>query len=556
MEIVYGVFLLLGGIALFLFGIRYMSDSLELALGGRLRKFLAVMTGNGLKAVGTGAGITALIQSSGATSILAVGFVNAGLMTLRQALYTMLGANIGTCITAQIIAFNIQDFAPFILFIGFILTMIKKRYTRQIGAVVIGFGLLFMGIRTMGQAVTGLNLDVIIAAFLDRFSSPVVSLIFGVIFTAIIQSSSASIGILQVLALSSAAAGITLDSVLYIVLGMNIGACAPIVLASLSGGRNSRCAALSDVIAKVTGVLIFSILINIFPAVIDGLKSISSHDIARQIANLHLLFNLVSFVVVYPLLLEHGEDQQQPICRLLERLFPEPDEDDPTEQRMRYISNETLNLRPGLAVTLAKREVVRMGNIAYDNLALAIDCTLKGDRTNYDRVMAVEKTLNFLSHEIIGFLVRLNGKPLGEQESQTVGMMFHVVSDIERIGDHAENIVEYVDVMQRDGSFFSESGLEEMQEMSSTVLAAVALALEVYAKDDFDRLEDVNQLEERVDELQDILGENHLGRLKAGYCNSRSGVIFSDMISDLERCSDHAMNIALAIKGEPTVIIR
>ena len=548
MDIVYGVFLLLGGIALFLFGIRYMSDSLELALGGRLRKFLAVMTGNGLKAVGTGAGITALIQSSGATSILAVGFVNAGLMTLRQALYTMLGANIGTCITAQIIAFNIQDFAPFILFIGFILTMIKKRYTRQIGAVVIGFGLLFMGIRTMGQAVTGLNLDVIIAAFLDRFSSPVVSLIFGVIFTAIIQSSSASIGILQVLALSSAAAGITLDSVLYIVLGMNIGACAPIVLASLSGGRNSRCAALSDVIAKVTGVLIFSILINIFPAVIDGLKSISSHDIARQIANLHLLFNLVSFVVVYPLV--------GPICRLLERLFPEPDEDDPTEQRMRYISNETLNLRPGLAVTLAKREVVRMGNIAYDNLALAIDCTLKGDRTNYDRVMAVEKTLNFLSHEIIGFLVRLNGKPLGEQESQTVGMMFHVVSDIERIGDHAENIVEYVDVMQRDSSFFSESGLEEMQEMSSTVLAAVALALDVYAKDDFDRLEDVNQLEERVDELQDILGENHLGRLKAGYCNSRSGVIFSDMISDLERCSDHAMNIALAIKGEPTVVIR
>lgn len=548
MNILYGIFLLLGGIAMFLFGIKYMSDSLELALGGRLRRFLRMMTGTGLKAVGTGAGITALIQSSGATSILAVGFVDAGLMDLRQALYTMLGANIGTCVTAQIIAFNIQDIAPLILFLGFILTMTKDRYANHIGAVVIGFGLLFMGIRTMGQAVTGLELDEIIAAFLDRFSSPVVSLLFGIVFTAIIQSSSASIGILQVLAISSAAAGITLDSVLYMVLGMNIGACAPIIIASLTGGRNSHCAAFSDVIAKVAGVLIFSLLINIFPAIVSGLKSISPLDISRQIANLHLLFNLVAFVAVYPLV--------PPICRLLQHLFPEPSEDDPTEQRMRYISNETLTLRPGVAATLAKREVIRMGNIAYDNLALAIDSTLKGDNSNLDRIMAVEKTLNFLSHEIIGFLVRLNARPLGKQESQNVGMMFHVVSDIERIGDHAENIAEYVGVMERDGSFFSESGLVELQEMSSTVLAAVALALEVYDKDDFDRLEDVNQLEERVDELQAILGENHLGRLKAGYCNSRSGVIFTDMISDLERCADHAMNIALAIKGEPTVVIR
>ena len=548
MDIVYGVFLLLGGIALFLFGIKYMSDSLELALGGRLRKFLSMMTGTGLKAVGTGAGITALIQSSGATSILAVGFVDAGMMTLRQALYTMLGANIGTCVTAQIIAFNIQDFAPLILFIGFLFTMHKGRYSGRIGAVIIGFGLLFMGIRTMGQAVTSLDLDTVVAHLLTTFSNPIVSLLLGILITAVIQSSSASIGILQVLAVSSAAAGISLDSVLYMVLGMNIGASTPIVIASLSGGRTSRQAAFSNVISKVVGALIFIALVLIVPMIITWLEQLSPGDISRQIANLHLVFNLISSFAVYPLV--------GLICKLAERLYPDQGADDPTELRMRYISNETLNLRPGTAATMAKREVLRMGNIAYDNLALAIDATLKGDRTNYDRVMAVEKTLNFLSHEIIGFLVRLNAKPMGEQESQTVGMMFHVVSDIERIGDHAENIVEYVDVMERDGSFFSDSGLEEMQEMSSTVLAALAMALDVYAKDDFDRLEDVNQLEERVDELQEILGENHLGRLKAGYCNSRSGVIFTDMISDLERCSDHAMNIALAIKGEPTVIIR
>ena len=548
MDIVYGVFLLLGGIALFLFGIKYMSDSLELALGGRLRKFLSMMTGTGLKAVGTGAGITALIQSSGATSILAVGFVDAGMMTLRQALYTMLGANIGTCVTAQIIAFNIQDFAPLILFIGFLFTMHKGRYSSRIGAVIIGFGLLFMGIRTMGQAVTSLDLDTVVAHLLTTFSNPIVSLLLGILITAVIQSSSASIGILQVLAVSSAAAGISLDSVLYMVLGMNIGASTPIVIASLSGGRTSRQAAFSNVISKVVGALIFIALVLIVPMIITWLEQLSPGDISRQIANLHLVFNLISSFAVYPLV--------GLICKLAERLYPDQGADDPTELRMRYISNETLNLRPGTAATMAKREVLRMGNIAYDNLALAIDATLKGDRTNYDRVMAVEKTLNFLSHEIIGFLVRLNAKPMGEQESQTVGMMFHVVSDIERIGDHAENIVEYVDVMERDGSFFSDSGLEEMQEMSSTVLAALAMALDVYAKDDFDRLEDVNQLEERVDELQEILGENHLGRLKAGYCNSRSGVIFTDMISDLERCSDHAMNIALAIKGEPTVIIR
>lgn len=548
MNIVYGVFLLLGGIAMFLFGIKYMSDSLELALGGRLRKYLRMMTGTGLKAVGTGAGITALIQSSGATSILAVGFVNAGLMDLRQAMYTMLGANIGTCITAQIIAFNIQDIAPFILFIGLLLTMTKKRVLSQVGSIVIGFGLLFMGIRTMGQAVTSLDLDLVIANFLEEFSHPLISVLFGILITAIIQSSSASIGILQVLALSSTTAGLDLHSVLYLVLGMNIGACTPIIIASLSGGRNSRCAAFSDVIAKITGVLIFSALIALIPSIIGWLQAVSPGDISRQIANLHLLFNLVSCLVVYPLV--------GPICRLLTRIFPEPDDDDPTDQRMRYISNETLNLRPGVAVTLAKREVIRMGNIAYDNLASAIDCTLNGDNSNLDRIIAVEKTLNFLSHEIIGFLVRLNARPLSNEESVSVGMMFHVVSDIERIGDHAENIAEYTEVMERDGSFFSESGLEELKEMSSTVLAAVALALQVYDKDDFDHLGDVNQLEEKVDELQTTLGENHMGRLKAGYCNSRSGVIFTDMISDLERCSDHAMNIAFAIKGEPTVVIR
>ena len=547
MDIVFGIFLLLGGIAMFLFGIKYMSDSLELTLGGRLRKYVSVMTGTGLKAVATGAGITALIQSSGATSILAVGFVNAGMMELKQALYFMLGANIGTCITAQIIALNIQDIAPFILFIGLVMTMTKKRNLTHIGSIIVGFGLLFMGIRTMGEAVIGLDLDQVMANGVARFSSPILSLLFGVLITAVIQSSSASIGILQVLALTSTTAVIDLDSALYMVLGMNIGACTPIVIASLTGGRNARCAAFSDVIAKCLGVIIFTLLVNLFPAVLGWTKSISPHDVARQIANLHLMFNLLSCLVIFPLV--------GPISRLLLRLFPEPAEDDPTEQRMRYISNETLKLRPGVATTLAKREVIRMGNIAYDNLALAIDCALNLDNSKVDRVMAVEKTLNFLSREIIGFLVRLNGRPLGTQESQTVGMMFHVVSDMERIGDHAENIAEYVEIMQRDGSFFSESGVEEMQEMSSTVLAALALALQVYANDDFDHLEDVKQLEERVDELQTILGDNHLGRLKAGYCNSRSGVIFTDMISDLERCSDHAMNIALAIKGEPTEVI-
>lgn len=546
MEYLSGFFLLLGGIGLFLYGISFMTQSLEKAAGDNLRTILEKMTSKGIYALLVGTVVTVLIQSSGATSVMVVGFVNAGLMNLAQSLYIMLGANIGTTITGQIIAFKITSIAPLILFIGIVLYMfVKNSMLQKIGGVVLGFGILFVGIYIMGMAVDTLSLETLVSAFLNTFSNPILSLLFGFIITAAIQSSSASIGILQVIFASSAIPANQLNTVFYIILGMNIGACSPVIIASIGSNTNCKQSALANFLSKIISAVLFMILIMILPNFSHFIVKLSPTSVARQIANFHTLFNIISSAVLFPFV--------GLISKLVIKLIPNDEEEETKSKKLLFINADTI-LTPSIAVTQVKREVIRMAEMTYKNARLALDAFFNGNTSLTDKVFDTEKTINFLNHEITAFLITLYGKSLTPKELESVGMMFHVVADIERIGDHAENIAEYAIETKNMDVDFNEIAIKELQEISEKSTEVFKKAIEVYDGELFDQLPVVSQMEEHVDDLQKKFIEDHIERLKKGLCAPRSGVIFTDMVNDMERCADHAINIAYSINGEKSSV--
>ena len=541
MEQAYNVFLLLGGIGLFLFGISYMGKGLEQAAGDNLRVWLEKLTTSPLKAVLVGALATAAIQSSGATMVMAVGFVNAQMMTLSQALYIMLGASIGTTITAQIIALDIDPWAPLILFIGLLLTQfIKNRTAKKIGAIVLGFGILFVGINLMGDAVKAMELGGMVASFLHNVHNPVLSLLFGAVFTLVIQSSSASVGILQVIVASSLGASMGLEEVVYMIMGMNVGAVAPLVLSALSGNRLSKRAAASQTAIKILSALSFSILMLIFPAIIAFVKNLSPSDVSRQVANFHTIYNSVSAVLMFPLI--------KPVAKLAEKLMPDSAEDEFYSRKLLYCSND-VSKSPSIMITQAHKEIMRFADICRANLHTALESFFDRDEDKAEAVIEREKTINFLNHEINSYLVSLYGKGLHESDVSRVSTMLSVASDLERIGDLAENIAEYTQIAASNKAKFSPAALDDLGEMAEKVEYMVDLSMKCYDKEDRELLAEARAVEEQVDAMQEEKTENHIERLKAEICDPRGGVVYTDMVSDLERISDHATNIAEGILG-------
>ena len=541
MEQAYNVFLLLGGIGLFLFGINYMGKGLEQAAGDNLRVWLERLTTSPLKAVLVGALATAAIQSSGATMVMAVGFVNAQMMTLSQALYIMLGASIGTTITAQIIALDIDPWAPLILFIGILLTQfIKNRTAKKAGAIVLGFGILFVGINLMGDAVKAMELGGMVAGFLHNVHNPVLSLLFGAVFTLVIQSSSAAVGILQVIVASSLGASIGLEEVVYMIMGMNVGAVAPLVLSALSGNRLSKRAAASQTAIKLLSAISFSILMLIFPAIIAFVKNLSPNDVSRQVANFHTIYNSVSAVLMFPLI--------KPVAKLAEKLMPDSAEDEFYSRKLLYCSND-VSKSPAIMITQAHKEIMRFADICRANLHTALESFFDRDEDKAEAVIEREKTINFLNHEINSYLVSLYGKGLHESDVSRVSTMLSVASDLERIGDLAENIAEYTQIAASNKAKFSPAALDDLGEMAEKVEYMVDLSMKCYDKEDRELLAEARAVEEQVDAMQEEKTENHIERLKAEICDPRGGVVYTDMVSDLERISDHATNIAEGILG-------
>ncbi len=541
MEQAYNVFLLLGGIGLFLFGISYMGKGLEQAAGDNLRVWLEKLTTSPLKAVLVGALATAAIQSSGATMVMAVGFVNAEMMTLSQALYIMLGASIGTTITAQIIALDIDPWAPLILFLGIVLTQfIKNRTAKKAGNIVLGFGILFVGINLMGDAVKAMELGGLVGNFLHNVHNPVLSLLFGAVFTLVIQSSSAAVGILQVIVASSLGATMGLEEVVYMIMGMNVGAVAPLVISSLSGNRLTKRAAAAQTAVKLLSAITFSILMLLIPAIVNLVKGLSPNDVSRQVANFHTIYNSVSAVLMFPLI--------KPVAKIAEKVMPDAPGDELFSRKLLYVTND-LSKSPAIMITQARAELMRFADVCRANLHTALESFFERDEDKAELVLEREKTINFLNHEINSYLVSLYSKGLPENDVSRISTMLSVTSDLERIGDLAENIAEYTQASASNRAKFSEDALHDLGDMAERVEYMVDLSMKAYDQEDRSLLSEAREVEDSVDAMQEEKTENHIERLKANICDPRGGVIYTDMVSDLERISDHAMNIAEGMLG-------
>ena len=536
---IFTLFMFLGGLGLFLYGMQIMQQGIEKTAGDNMRTLLEKTTTNPISGVAIGAGVTMLMQSSSATTVMVVSFVSAGFMTLTQAMNVLIGANVGTTITAQIIALKIDSIAPLVLFLGVIPVMFgKKKIVQNIGMIIMGFGVIFLGMRLMSESVEPLRTNPTLTNFLLNFDNPILAVLAGAVFTALIQSSAAGIAIMQAFAAEGL---IGFQAAAFVVIGMNLGTCITGILASLSSGREGKCAAFLNFFYNVIKVIIATVFFVVFPKALTFFVNLSPGNVARQIANLHMTMNIVLAVLLAP--------ASNLIVRFTERIIGGKQEEKPNLNRLMYLDRNVFQ-SPSLAEPLARREICRMGDLARSNFRLSLEAFFDLDADKARKVLEVEQTINYLNHAITGWLVELRVLDVSQTDREKLGMMFHVVNDIERIGDHAENLAEYANIAIEKNSNISKEGLDELRVMATQTLEVVDLSLDIYEHESFDRLDIASEEEEEVDRLHDQLVEDHVARLMAGYCDPRGGILFTDMVTDLERCADHAINIAYAIEGE------
>jgi phosphate:Na+ symporter len=521
---------------MFLFGMKMMSEGLENAAGDRMRRVLEVLTGNRFAAVGVGAGVTAVVQSSSATTVMVVGFVNAGLMTLLQATGVIMGANIGTTITAQLIAFKLSDIAPLILFVGMLFSVfIKKRFIVRMGEIILGFGILFVGLTLMSQAMEPLREVEAFRNLLISFKSPIVGVLFGAIFTAVIQSSSASVGILQTLA---GLGMIGLDSAVYVILGQNIGTCVTAIISAIGTNANSRRTAGVHLMFNIMGTLIYMGVVAVFPSIVSMVESFSPDNVARQIANFHTIFNVSVTVLLFPF--------AKIMVRLITRLIPEKLSADRVEKKLVYL-DERIAQTPVIALNQTLKELNRMGDIACSNLKRSLDAFFNRDEQKARRVLDIEKTVDYLSHNITHYMIEFRGLDLSAHDLKILGSLHHVIIDMERIGDLAENIAEFSMTLFEQRARMSPEAEAELIEMAEKTLETVRTSLEAFEHRDKSRLPIVDALEQEVDMMRKSFINSHVDRLQEKTCNPQTGVIFTNMVATLERVADHATNIAFSI---------
>jgi phosphate:Na+ symporter len=521
-----------GGLGLFLYGMKLMGDGLEKAAGSRLKRLLEVLTTNRFMGVLVGLLVTGIIQSSSATTVMVVGFVNTGLMNLAQATGVILGANIGTTVTGQIVALQLTDYAPLAVFSGVALLLFaKKRFIKHIGEVLAGFGILFMGMDLMSAAMRPLRDNQAFHSIMTQISNPISGVLIGTVFTAIIQSSSASIGILQALAMQGL---VDMNFGIYVLFGMNIGTCITAILASIGTSVAARRAAAIHLIYNLVSVSLFMIMISLGMPYVRWIAALTPGNTVKQIANAHTIFNIFSTIITFPV---------AAYLPYLATKLIKGEEIVRDEKHLEFLDKRIFETPPFAAAQLMK-EVERMGDIALKNLSDAIDSVMTGDETMIKEVIHREDVLNYLNREITQYLVLANGLELPEKERTLLGGLFHVVNDIERIGDHSENLVEYTQYMAEHNITLSEMALNELGEMRDRVLALVNDSLKALKTRDKKLAGSVQAQEDAVDELEQTLRENHIERLNNQQCAPSAGVVFLDVINNLERIADHADNIS------------
>ena len=530
-----------GGLGLFLFGMELMSDSIEKVAGARLRRILEIFTTNRFMGMIVGIIFTGIIQSSSACTVMVVSFVNSGLMNLYQAAGVILGANIGTTITSQLVSFNLSKIAPLILLVGVVVMMItKKEKVRKVAEVVVGFGILFVGLSTMSQAMANMKNEPQVVNLLMSLKNPFLATLMGFALTAIIQSSSVTVSIVLLLANQDL---LPLPITLYIILGCNIGACATAMLASMTGKKDAKRAALIHLLFNIIGTVI--IYIALFVAgdqIVELIKSISA-DNGRFVANAHTLIKIAQVIMLFPFtgwlvkmtyLIVPGEDQKVGYRE---------------SYQLKYIGDKVV-FNPATAVVEVIKELERMASLAEENLNRAMNALITLDEEDIEEVYEVEKNINFLNHAITDYLVKINQTTLPIEDLNSLGALFHVVNDIERIGDHAENVADAARQRKEEGVSISKEAQKELGDMLEMVNKIIRYAVEMFAKSDESHMQEIVTLEDQVDEKERELQKKHVERLTKGECSPEAGMIFSDIVSGLERVADHATNIAFAITTE------
>lgn len=527
------ILLALGGLGMFLYGMQMMGNGLESLAGSKLKSLFEKITKNKIVGVLVGVLFTAVIQSSSATTVMVVGFVNAGLMDLFQAVPIILGANIGTTVTAGIIALDIMQYAPLLILIGFIISMSKKKRMGQLAEVVFGFGILFVGLSLLGDGLKPLGQLPAFKEYMASGLTPVVAILFGAVFTAIVQSSSAAIGILQVVAATGA---IALDNGVYILMGMNIGTCATALIASINTKKNARRTAIMHLSMKIIDTAVFCGVIALVP-VVSWVKNVFPTAPDAQIFLMHFIFNVFGTVLFLPF--------TKYIVKLSKLIVP--GEDPGAEmQSLQFIDDRILSTPP-VAVGMVAKEIDRMGTLAIENLTCAVEAFAHKDESKIEEIEDREAAINFLEHEITSYLVKLNQHNLSEYETALVSSFYHVVNDIERVGDHAININDYLKLIVERNSQLTDDGVAEIKEMYESVRAILELAMEAFRTRNAALVEGVYPLEQKIDEMEKALANGHIERLKKNQCTPRMGMIFTDLASNLERVADHATNIANSI---------
>ena len=545
LDILYAFLSLLGGIGVFLYGMKLMGDSLEMVAGNEIKRMFAKISDNKIIGVGIGAVTTAVVQSSAAVTVMAIGFVNSGLMSLIQAAAIVFGANIGTTSTALIVALGVGGLADVKLTVIFAalagvgamtIMFSKKDKIKKIGGIITGLGMIFVRLSVMTDSMTIFSESPKIVEFLAKISNPALLLLFGIAFTALIQSSSAVSGIVVTM---SVAGLLSFDQGLYIILGSNIGTCITSLIASIGTNTNAKRTAVIHLMFNVIGVLIFGLVS------ISGVFSkmfMPINNPAMRIALLHTFFNVVTTIILLPFM--------NLLVKLVSKMVPEKHKDEKTDEPHLYYLEERLLRTPPVAVAQMKNEVINMAEIAKTNFDVCVDAVMRAKVSDViEDVQRNENTLNFLNREMAKYLVKLSQVDLSEEDKQLIGTTYHTISDIERIGDYAENISEYAEKLENDGVAFSEGAIKEIGTLKDTINNLYNFVMKTYKEATIDYIADVNYYEESVDKLKEEMSEHHIERMNNGTCTPEVGALYLSLASNAERVADHMTNIAFAVKS-------
>jgi len=525
---------IMAGLGLFLYGMNVMGEGLQKSAGDRMKSIVEILTKNRIMAVLVGAVVTAIIQSSSATTVMVVGLVNAGIMNLTQSVGIIMGADIGTTITAQLVSINLTALAPFSIAIGVVINLsAKDPKIKKYAEILIGFGILFMGMDIMKSACKPLRSYEPFTSLLTRFGSgsaldTTLAIFTGFIVTAVIQSSSATTGIMIALA---AAGLLTIESAFPVLLGANVGTCVTALLSSIGAKRAAKRAALMHLTIKIVGTVTFALFLS---NITLYLVNMLSDNPARQIAWAHTLFNVINTMLLLPF--------APLLVKFVMKILP--GEDGQVEQEYSLALDDRILETPYIAIGQIKTEIVRMGELAETSFNTAMSGFVANNPTEVSKVFKYEEQINNMEHEIIEYLVKISNTALSAVQRQEVDALFNIVNDIERVGDHAENIAELGEHKINQKLAFSEKANEELTAMAAVATNAIKTAVKSMDTEDEEEANKVIGIEEHIDSLEETLRQKHIKRLSEGACRPRAGVVYLDVISNIERIGDHAMNIA------------